>query len=499
MNNLSINKFDAICSSVDNGIILLNKNLEVLFWNKWLEIRTDIQSSDIVGKKLTDIYSNIDEKRLTRKIVTALKLKSPTFYTPQTNNYLLNIELSKIADKVFDNMIQSITITPLDIKNELVILYIYDVTILCEINQKLQNARDELLQKNQEMSLIFDTTMEAIILFKDEIVINCNQVAIELFNKESKLEIIGKSFSEIIYDKKIIETISNNPTETTIYRDDCSKFEAIVNIKDTFIDNQIFKILTIVDIEKLKRKDLLLAEQSKLAAMGEMIGNIAHQWRQPLNIISITASNLKLKKELGQLEGENLDESLKLILKTTKYLSNTIDTFNNFFKQNKEKSLFNLKENIENNILLVISFFKEYNIKIILDLEEDIHVYGVANEFSQAFLNILNNAKDALVQNIEDDEPRLIKVKTKEINENIKITISDNALGIKKNIIGKIFEPYFTTKHQYQGTGLGLYMTREIITNSMKGSITAENSYFKNNNFQHFGAKFTIILPSNLD
>ena len=190
---------------------------------------------------------------------------------------------------------------------------------------------------------------------------------------------------------------------------------------------------------------------------------------------------------------------LKLILKTTKYLSNTIDTFNNFFKQNKEKSLFNLKENIENNILLVISFFKEYNIKIILDLEEDIHVYGVANEFSQAFLNILNNAKDALVQNIEDDEPRLIKVKTKEINENIKITISDNALGIKKNIIGKIFEPYFTTKHQYQGTGLGLYMTREIITNSMKGSITAENSYFKNNNFQHFGAKFTIILPSNLD
>ena len=182
----------------------------------------------------------------------------------------------------------------------------------------------------------------------------------------------------------------------------------------------------------MKRKDLLLAEQSKLAAMGEMIGNIAHQWRQPLNIISITASNLKLKKELGQLEGENLDESLKLILKTTKYLSNTIDTFNNFFKQNKEKSLFNLKENIENNILLVISFFKEYNIKIILDLEEDIHVYGVANEFSQAFLNILNNAKDALVQNIEDDEPRLIKVKTKEINENIKITISDNALGIKK-------------------------------------------------------------------
>ena len=122
MNNLSINKFDAICSSVDNGIILLNKNLEVLFWNKWLEIRTDIQSSDIVGKKLTDVYSNIDEKRLSRKIVTALKLNSPTFYTPQISEFLFNIELGKVADKVFDSMQQSITITPFDVENELLII-----------------------------------------------------------------------------------------------------------------------------------------------------------------------------------------------------------------------------------------------------------------------------------------------------------------------------------------------------------------------------------------
>lgn len=499
MSNISLSKFDAICSTVDNGIILLNKNLEVEFWNRWLEIRTGILATEIVGKKLADFYTNIDEKRLNRKIVTALKLNSPTFYTPQTNNFLINIELSKIVNKVFDHMRQSITITPLDIENGLVILYVYDVTMLCEINYKLQNTKDKLLERNEEMSLILDTTMEAIIVFKDEKIINCNKIALDLFKKESKDELLGKKFSEIIYNRKFIETISNNPIETTIYRDDNSKFEAIINIKDTFINNQIVKILTIVDIEEIKRKESLLAEQSKLAAMGEMIGNIAHQWRQPLNIISITASNLNLKKDLGQLNEKNLDESLKLILKTTEYLSNTIDTFNDFFKQNKEKTLFNLKENIEDNILLVNTFFKEFNIEILLDLEEDIYIFGVTNEFSQAFINILNNAKDALIQNIEDNELRLIKIKTKKTNKNIQINILDNALGIEKNIINKIFEPYFTTKHQYQGTGLGLYMTRQIITTSMKGEIYAENSYFKHNSIQYFGAKFTITLPLNLD
>lgn len=499
MNNISLSKFDAICSTVDNGIILLNKNLEVEFWNKWLEIRTNISSSEIVGKKLTDFYSNIDEKRLSRKIITALKLNSPTFYTPQTNNFLLNIELSKIADKVFDNMRQSITITPLDVKSGLVILYIYDVTMLCEINHKLQNAKDQLLERNEEMSLIFDTTMEAIILFKDQKVINCNKITLDLFKKQNKDELIGKNFNEIISDKKILQTNNNSPIETIIYREDQSKFEAIVNVKDAFINNQIFKILTIVDIEELKRKEYLLAEQSKLAAMGEMIGNIAHQWRQPLNIISITASNLKLKKDLNELNYENLDDSLKLILKTTEHLSNTIDTFNDFFKHTKERSLFNLKENIENNLLLINTFFKEFNIEILLDLEDDIYIFGVANEFSQAFINILNNAKDALVQNIDDDELRLIKIKTKKNNENIEIIIKDNALGIEKSILNKIFEPYFTTKHQYQGTGLGLYMTRQIITTSMKGEIHAENSYFKHNTIQYSGAKFIISLPTNLD
>ena len=128
------NKFDIICNTLDNGIILINKNLEVKFWNRWLEIRTGISSSNIVDNKLTDFYSNIDEKKLVRKIGTALKLNSSTFYTPQISKFLLDIELGKITDRVFDNMQQSITITPFDIEEELVIIYIYDITMISEIN-----------------------------------------------------------------------------------------------------------------------------------------------------------------------------------------------------------------------------------------------------------------------------------------------------------------------------------------------------------------------------
>ena len=120
---LTASKFEIICNTLDNGIILINKNLEVKFWNKWLEIRTGISASTIIEKKLTDFYPDIDEKKLIRKISTALKLKSSTFYTPQISNYLLNIELGKITDRVFDNMQQSITITPFDIEEELVIIY----------------------------------------------------------------------------------------------------------------------------------------------------------------------------------------------------------------------------------------------------------------------------------------------------------------------------------------------------------------------------------------
>ena len=314
-----------------------------------------------------------------------------------------------------------------------------------------------------------------------------------------KYELINKSFNDLIHNKNRDILNEKEPFETNLIREDGSEFNAIINIKDTSLNNQIFKIVTIVDIEDLKRKENLMAEQTKLAAMGEMLGNIAHQWRQPLNIISMSSSNLKLKNDIGELCSSTLSESLSLILRTTNHLSDTIDTFNDFLKTDKEKSFFNVNENIKNSISLVDSFFKNFNIDIILELEEGIFINSLANEFSQAFINILNNAKDAIVLNLKDDENGLIKIKTKKIDNFIEISILDNAKGIEKDILNKIFEPYFTTKHKYQGTGLGLYMTRKIINSSMGGEITVQNKKFVHNQKKYEGAEFKIKIPIKLD
>lgn len=491
------NKFDIICNTLDNGIILINKNLEVKFWNRWLEIRTGISSSNIVDNKLTDFYSNIDEKKLVRKIGTALKLNSSTFYTPQISKFLLDIELGKITDRVFDNMQQSITITPFDIEEELVIIYIYDITMISEINYQLNEVKEEVQEKNEKLKLLLDATMEAIILFKDDLIIDCNQIAVELFNYSSKEELLNKDLKKLIFNKKILEKIHHKPIEANILREDKTSFKALINIKDTNHNSQIFKILTIVDVSEIRRKENLLAEQTKLAAMGEMMGNIAHQWRQPLNIISITASGTKIKKELDLLTDEFLLDSLKQISDTTAHLSDTIDVFKDFFKDNKEKSLFNLSQNISNTLSLLESILKENRILVNLNLDNDIYIYNFANEFSQAIINILHNANDAIKNKLDADDIRIINISTRQEKNKAIIEITDNAGGIAKDVIKKIFEPYFTTKHKYQGTGLGLYMTHKIIKMSMKGSISVSNKKIIFEDKTYKGANFRISLVAN--
>ena len=495
--NLNTNKFDLICNTVDNGIILINKNLEVKFWNRWLEIRTGINFKDIENKNLRDFYPEIDDKKLIRKITTALKLNSSTFYTPQMSKFLLNIELSKVADTVFNEMQQSVTITPHDIENELVIIYIYDTTILSEINYKLQETKEEVEEKNEELKLLFDVTMEAIIVFKDDKIFDCNQITLDLFKIKSKNQLLKKDIYDLNLNKKLLDKTQKKPIETTIIREDKSSFSALINIKNTTIKSQFFRILTIIDISDIKRKEALLAEQTKLAAMGEMIGNIAHQWRQPLNIISVISSGTRLKKEMDLLTDDMLVDALKTISETTEHLSNTIDVFKDFLKENKEKSLFNLSQNIMNNISLIDTILNENEIEIDLDLDDSIYIYNFANEFSQAFINILHNASDAIAFKLKKGSLKIIKITTKQLDGHATIEIADNAGGINSEIINKIFEPYFTTKHKFQGTGLGLYMTHKIIQESMKGKINVSNNTFTYKTQECFGALFKITLKNN--
>ena len=241
------------------------------------------------------------------------------------------------------------------------------------------------------------------------------------------------------------------------------------------------------ELEKNRNIEQQLFTQAKQAQMGEMIGNIAHQWRQPLNMISVSASNVKLKLEYGQLDNTNLEKSMDDIIHSTKFLSKTIDTFRNFIKDEKKVDKIVVQDRIDEALEIVKVTLDNRFIKLIKDIDytQPIYTKIVVGELSQVIINILNNAKDAMDEkNIED---KWIKISLKRSKGNAVIRIEDNAGGIPKEILPKVFDPYFTTKHQSQGTGLGLYMSYDIVVNHLEGKLYAKNS--------RNGAVFFIEFP----
>jgi signal transduction histidine kinase len=244
-----------------------------------------------------------------------------------------------------------------------------------------------------------------------------------------------------------------------------------------------------------KQKDIQIMEQSKMASMGEMIGNIAHQWRQPLSIISTASTGIIMQKEFGILDDTKLIKTCNTINDNAQYLSKTIDDFKNFIKGDRSKKVFNLKDDIESFLHLVEGTVKTYNINIVQDIQQDINIDGYENELTQCLINIFNNAKDALEENILTIDNKLIFISTSRENNDVIIKIKDNAGGIPNDVISHIFEPYFTTKHQSQGTGLGLHMTYNLIVDGMNGSIKVNNVDYKHKNKHYEGAEFTIRIP----
>ncbi len=248
------------------------------------------------------------------------------------------------------------------------------------------------------------------------------------------------------------------------------------------------------ELEKNREKELIVFQQSKMAAMGEMIGNIAHQWRQPLSAISSTASSNIIQLELGLTNDKDLKKSFEDILNHTSFLSSTIDDFRNFFRNEKEFSHFSIGSSIEKCQNILTAIIHNRSIQVVKNIE-DIELFNLKNEFIQVILNIIKNAIDAL-SNIEDVTKRYIFIDAFREDNNVILQIKDTAVGIPDHIIHKIFEPYFTTKHQSQGTGIGLFMTNEIIVKHMKGSITVENLSTQIDDEILIGASFTITIPT---
>ncbi len=238
------------------------------------------------------------------------------------------------------------------------------------------------------------------------------------------------------------------------------------------------------EVHKRAEQEQILIQQSRFAAMGEMIGNIAHQWRQPLNALGLLLQNIENAYEMDMLDEAYVTRSVEKGNRLTNSMSQTIDDFRNFFKPNKESSVLRVISSVESTMGMLRSSIENSMITINEEIDESVSIKGFSSEFSQVILNILNNAKDALVENKEDDRQLYIKVFKDEAYAYVEI--EDNAGGIPTDILEKIFDPYFTTKDEGKGTGIGLYMSKTIVENNMQGSLKVQNS-------EH-GAKFTIKI-----
>ncbi|MDD2640188.1 MAG: HAMP domain-containing sensor histidine kinase [Arcobacteraceae bacterium] len=227
-----------------------------------------------------------------------------------------------------------------------------------------------------------------------------------------------------------------------------------------------------------------------------MIGNIAHQWRQPLSAITSATSGIKLQQEYNLLKEEDLKDVLNGIMRNANYLSQTIDDFRKFYNPTNHKEDIDINLCINNALKLIQTQLLSHNILILHTLsQKNFSLYGIQNQLIQVIINIVNNAKDQLQNN--PNTLKIIKIFTFQTQQHTIISIKDNGGGIKADNLQDIFEPYFTTKPISKGTGIGLYMSKKIIQTHFKGNIIARNSVFTAQKVKYLGAVFHIVIPNN--
>jgi signal transduction histidine kinase len=239
------------------------------------------------------------------------------------------------------------------------------------------------------------------------------------------------------------------------------------------------------EVAKNKEQTNIMLQQSRLAQMGQILNMVAHQWRQPLNNLLLINDLLVYKYEKKEITDADIKEFNEESTLQIKQMSGTIDDFRDFFHPRKVKVEFLLNDVIEHLLLIMHPIFKASEIKLIFKEDKDIYLYGYSNELAQAILNILYNAKDALIEH-KTIEERTIEIELIKNNNRIILTITDNAGGISEDVILYIFDPYFSTKENKSGTGLGLYMSKMIIEKHMGGKLSIHNS--------SKGATFTIAF-----
>ena len=418
--------------------------------------------------------------------------------------YILNfVKLNDIDIRIVESFkIQTIMISAIVLIIMLFLFLIYLYTSYLRL-LKIQENKKEAILNSQENIIVITLGNE---------IIDANQRLYDFFINTKDLESFKKTykcicstFIDMQDDIYIIEKYYNgkNWAEYILANPDKNFRVAIKNMQDkirhfsikcSIVKNEEFIIATLTDItqeieqiQANKEKDRILFQQSKIAAITDTLKNIAHQWRQPLSVISTITSGMKLQKELNILDDNEFNLSCDGIINNTNKLSTTIDNFTNFFNTDNNSTKFSLIEALENTQKFMNSILEKNSIECQFIYDSDIILDSNKNDFSQAILNILDNSVHALIT-IENIEDRFIFI---EFKNNI-LQIKDSGNGIDKNIISKILEPYFTTKHQAFGIGLGLYIVNEFFVQNLGYKIDIQNVTYDYKNKNYSGLNFII-------
>ncbi len=463
----------------NDDTILLN------IMEKVIQSIDDTQSQTILSKWLAIKYEKkVDYTLLWQVLVAILIIAFFIIYRQITLN-----NLNKNLQKIVDNKTKELQLLNETLENKVE-----------QRTQELNLSKMKIKESYDEIKHILDSTMECVFIFENGYCIDVNDETIRLFGYPDKNTILGKKATEFVGDNSVetvAHNIQNNYTkayEIEMKKYDGTTFPGFVKGSSFTRRDKVVRVTTALDLTELKSKESLLIQQSKMAALGEMIANISHQWRQPLSIISTVASGIKLKLEYNVFNKEEEVKNLDILLDSTHYLSSTIDDFKNFLNPEKTTKIFNINDIINKTLTMFGKNFTSHGIEIITNTK-DVNLVGNQNELLQVIINIINNSKDILSS--QKIAKKFIFINLDTTDENIILSIKDNGGGIKDTILPKIFDAYFTTKHKSVGTGIGLYMSYQIIKNSFKGNLIASNEKFSYENNDYYGAKFTITLPIN--
>lgn len=414
-------RYEAIFSSAILGITITSKEGIILQANeKWLSM-TGYSEKEILGKDIREFIDDDSDKNIIKKI--------GDFNSGKINNYEIERKYKRRDGSIFWGKLFMTSIYDQDSERKVNLGMVVDIT-----NRKIE---EETVKRSEKR-------------FRNII----KEVASQISDNEN-------AGSFLIKDNDFNDA----------YNSDNERSRLSLKLEKINLElERMFK----KELDENKRKEALLIYQARLAAMGEMIANIAHQWRQPLNSLGLILSNIEDAYIYNELDNEYLHSSVEKSRRLISKMSETIDDFRYFSSPNNKKEKFSIYDNIKILLELVEENLRFNDIKVKLEDIKNIEAYGYANQYSQAIFNIINNSIDALsVSSTEDKE---IRISIHEEKDMAIVEISDNGGGISSDIADKIFDVYFTTKQGSKGTGLGLYITKIIIENNMDGKIQWENT-----------------------